>query len=1049
MVFSMNDNPALVESSASEHTSFTVDEASSESFNKNHTFTEFGRPFERALYLVFVTFALLLYVAAPFLQSSDMRWTGGVVVLMLSGWLGLLCLGWLLYRLLDLMAYGRWRTWKLSVGMGLLAAYLILDQMYYNLFRAHINGQALQLAYKSFVETSEIQVGWFGLMGGFGLFVAWILGSALGIFLLGILLRSVKQPASSRLPVLSILAFGLVLTLFRGVLLGESDLHAEALRSLFPWESKKATTSLILPGHGERATSGFQEKKQLRYFSEERERKQLLYLQARRKKRLKKKLQAKQRPNILIISVESLRDDVTNQKYMPQLTTLTRSWLRPRNAYSTGNNTGTGLFGIFSGLWGYYYQLAREYSITPLSIDLLKKLGYKLYTHYSVPMHYDRLQGLFFGKRIDQMLLTKFQKGEGKASFYRQDPFHILDKRMLKRYVKHLKEDRSSRPRMDFMIFYSTHYNYYYPKEFNVFRPTLDLHYKVYAEAPRKSPSEIVAIKNRYLNAVRYVDHLLTRLIRQLRDMGRLKNTIVVIVGDHGEEFWEKGRFGHAYGLNNEQIRVPMLMHFPKPRRIRYSYASHVDIMPTIFDYMGFRFDKDAWMTGKSLFDYDERRDFVISGLGVTGQRKNYKYVVIGSGYKVHLNNFGPPGFTRVTDLEDKDVKSPDLRKVQKLLSVFQKSKSLPSGPGLPGTWKQEFRQKRLLKLPKKDLLQQLLRYERQSKRWSQLPKTLWDPFRSSDSIRPSQLFQHPWKGKVYPALERSLKHFQLEFLSEGWWIGAPNKSWQRWRIHKGQLQVMNALGEVEVSFLFDASGGKLVGKDVNGYTYVLRRAKKNKWTFPKSIWPKERLPNPVHGKILRKHRWYYGLYSKQLRRNENHLLLDFDKKYIKHRGKELFLWRVHQGQLYLFSKNRQFIISLYYDATLTRLMGFDKKGLLHVLCAHRPKASSPLLAAFWQGATKPSAITPEELVEVTWDYNYYSLLKIREGGRKLVFGKDGTFKQGKSYNWFSWSIKKGKLQVHNEKKELLVAFAYNREYRKLVGFASDGFIYVLAAQQK
>ena len=80
------------------------------------------------------------------------------------------------------------------------------------------------------------------------------------------------------------------------------------------------------------------------------------------------------------------------------------------------------------------------------------------------------------------------------------------------------------------------------------------------------------------------------------------KDTIVVITGDHGESFGTHNTFGHA-GLHDTIIRIPLIFHGPgvNQEAVVDSFARHVDIVPTILDFAGIRFNEPYPLSGKSL----------------------------------------------------------------------------------------------------------------------------------------------------------------------------------------------------------------------------------------------------------------------------------------------------------------------------------------------------------------------------------------------------------------------------------------------------------------
>lgn len=83
---------------------------------------------------------------------------------------------------------------------------------------------------------------------------------------------------------------------------------------------------------------------------------------------------------------------------------------------------------------------------------------------------------------------------------------------------------------------------------------------------------------------VLYHDKHLGIFVQGLRERGILQDTAFVILNDHGEEFGEKGRWGHGWTMGDALFRSPLLMHFPgyfAPETIG-SVVEHVDVAPTI-----------------------------------------------------------------------------------------------------------------------------------------------------------------------------------------------------------------------------------------------------------------------------------------------------------------------------------------------------------------------------------------------------------------------------------------------------------------------------------
>ncbi|NCG18592.1 MAG: sulfatase-like hydrolase/transferase [Rhodobacterales bacterium] len=93
-----------------------------------------------------------------------------------------------------------------------------------------------------------------------------------------------------------------------------------------------------------------------------------------------------------------------------------------------------------------------------------------------------------------------------------------------------------------------------------------------------------------YDSGVLYTDYLVGQTVDIWRDAGMLDNTIVVIVGDHGEVVGEHDAFGHVTPVLEQDLRVPMLFRYPAkiPGGSTYDDAvSTVGIYATVMDLAG------------------------------------------------------------------------------------------------------------------------------------------------------------------------------------------------------------------------------------------------------------------------------------------------------------------------------------------------------------------------------------------------------------------------------------------------------------------------------
>jgi arylsulfatase A-like enzyme len=114
---------------------------------------------------------------------------------------------------------------------------------------------------------------------------------------------------------------------------------------------------------------------------------------------------------------------------------------------------------------------------------------------------------------------------------------------------------------------------------------------------------------------VAHNDHQFGLFLDELRARGLYEGSLIVLVSDHGEAFWEHGRRGHGKTLHEELLRVPLVVKAPGQQRGRRvaALAQHVDLLPTLADYAGFAVPEG--LHGTSLRPLIELGDAAREGL--------------------------------------------------------------------------------------------------------------------------------------------------------------------------------------------------------------------------------------------------------------------------------------------------------------------------------------------------------------------------------------------------------------------------------------------------
>lgn len=109
--------------------------------------------------------------------------------------------------------------------------------------------------------------------------------------------------------------------------------------------------------------------------------------------------------------------------------------------------------------------------------------------------------------------------------------------------------------------------------------------------------------RNRAYDAeIAYVDVEVGRLLKFLRQHGLEQQTLVIVVGDHGEGLGEHGEDEHGYMVYNSTLRVPLMLSCPAiiPSGVQSAeLVSLVDLLPTVLDCVQLPIPEE--LSGRSL----------------------------------------------------------------------------------------------------------------------------------------------------------------------------------------------------------------------------------------------------------------------------------------------------------------------------------------------------------------------------------------------------------------------------------------------------------------
>jgi uncharacterized protein len=309
-----------------------------------------------------------------------------------------------------------------------------------------------------------------------------------------------------------------------------------------------------------------------------------------------------QQYNIIWLASESLRADMLDEKIMPNSWAFAGNAARYTRNYSGGNGTRMGVFSMFMGMPGNYWFSFLQARRGAVFVDVLQQQGYQTSFYTSALFSYPEFDKTIFAQ-VPAAQLHTIEKGQNGWENDRDNVTNLLS---------FIDKRDTAKPFFTFMFFESPHARYYFPPESVIAKPYRDdLNYATLSKEDLRN--DIVPIKNRYINSVHHLDMQFGRIFDYMKQHNLLDNTIVVLVGDHGEEFMEHGFWGHNSTFVDQQVRTPLVIYAPSMKPlVSNQLTSHMDIVPTLMPLLGVTNPAQDYSTGVNL---------------LAGETRNYTYV--------------------------------------------------------------------------------------------------------------------------------------------------------------------------------------------------------------------------------------------------------------------------------------------------------------------------------------------------------------------------------------------------------------------------------------
>jgi membrane-anchored protein YejM (alkaline phosphatase superfamily) len=335
------------------------------------------------------------------------------------------------------------------------------------------------------------------------------------------------------------------------------------------------------------------------------------------------------KPDIYLFIVESLREDYISPENAPHLNRFKKENLAFELALSNANATHISWFSLFHSQFPFYWEKTdpEEVKKGSIPLQLLKKMGYKVYVSSSARLTYFQMNRVIFGEGEHLADALFISEDEDCDEPYKRD------QKAMDNLLVEMQKGGSGHL---FIVFLdATHHHYSWPIEMSKFYPFEEKINYISAAVSKKG---LEKIKNRYRNALYFIDDQFGKFLNALDKAPGGKEAVVVITADHGEEFYEHGNLFHASGLSQPQMHIPLYYRFGK-NQISHTHCDmtcHMDIFPTLFHYLIGEDLMGEVLQGESIFKTNRWPFTIVARFNAISNP--YEFCIHNGSYKLHAS---------------------------------------------------------------------------------------------------------------------------------------------------------------------------------------------------------------------------------------------------------------------------------------------------------------------------------------------------------------------------------------------------------------------------
>jgi arylsulfatase A-like enzyme len=295
------------------------------------------------------------------------------------------------------------------------------------------------------------------------------------------------------------------------------------------------------------------------------------------------------RPNIVVYLIDSLRADRLGcygyaKPVSPAIDAFAESALVFDNATANSSWTKSAVASIFTGLWPASHQaITREDKLPADAFTLAEALRQVGYATVGFSTNPSIAEEFGFEQGFDHLTLLSIDTYAGEVT---------------QRATEWLRDFDGEQPFFLYLHTLDPHDPYLPPaEEYERWSPDVPGDFAARSNkvvnrlngsvTQRAEAGEtLVALEALYDGEIASNDRGFGELMEALDQSGKLRDTVIIVVADHGEDFGEHGVWRHGSRLTRESLRVPLLVRLPGEHRTgrEPSLVQQVDILPTLLE---------------------------------------------------------------------------------------------------------------------------------------------------------------------------------------------------------------------------------------------------------------------------------------------------------------------------------------------------------------------------------------------------------------------------------------------------------------------------------